>query len=381
MRISYSRFSTYQTCPQRYKLQFVDRVPVPVAPAVHFGAAIHEALSFMYHPSHLRRPPVEEVVAVFVKAWASRGADAEERERQAYFEHGVDILRRHYERHPPQEERRTAATEKPFNIPLDGEHMIGGVIDRVDVLAGDRLEVIDYKTSRTMPDEREMALNAQMAIYRMAAEHLYPGREVTTTLIYLVHDYEMRLSQTDQFLAETRAQLRDAIVGIQLEDFDPRPGRHCDWCDYQRYCPLFREPQVPPGLEVDIAGLLAKYAELAEQERAAKAEREIVRQQIEDYLDAAGTETVDAGGFVAERRRIRKVTGWDAGHLRQVLDPLGLWDRVTQVSSAAVRELLAWPELSPAQRREIEAAARRSETSQLRIKRKGIPEDSEEREE
>lgn len=369
MRISYSRFATYRFCPQQYKLQYVDRVPVPTPVVLHFGSAVHEALNFMYDPRHLAMPEVEEVVEAFARAWRAREADVAEGDREVYSEQGKEMLRRHCESHCEREEgRSTAATEQFFNIPFGDGHLLAGRIDRVDVLSGNRLEIVDYKTSRRMPPQREMEKDAQMAIYRMAADHLYPGREVTTTLLYLLHDFEMRMTQTEEFLEEKRGEIEEVLGRIESEEYDPRPGGHCDWCAYRDHCPLFRRPVAPEGLAVDLAELLREYAELEAEEKEAGARRGELREAIEEYLDRCETETVEGGGYVAERRKYKRVAGWDAERVREALGPLGLWERVTQVSSAAMKGLLSSGDLSREQKREIETAAEYRETKVLRVK-------------
>jgi len=381
VRISYSRFSTYQTCPQQYKLQYVDRIPVPTAPELVFGAAVHEALKFMYDPRHLRRPTLEEVVQAFVVAWQAREAEAPEERRQLYFEQGVDMLRRHHQTHAQQEEGRyTAATEMFFNLPFEGEHTLTGRFDRVDVRPGNRLEVVDYKTSRRMPTQQAAERDAQLAIYHMAARHLYPGQQVTTTLLYLLHDYEMRVTQTEEMLAEVQGDIRQVLSRIQVEDYDPTPGAHCDWCAYRDHCPLFRAPVVPADLEVDIAALLQEYVEVSEQEKAAGERKAELRAQIAHYLDRCQTERAEASGYVAERRKMKRIVGWDRDRLREILAPLGLWEQVTDVSSASVRALIASRRLTGGQRGQVEAAAQHSETTTLRVRPVG-PEVSEEHEE
>jgi putative RecB family exonuclease len=369
MRISYSRIATYGTCPQQYKLQYVDRVWVPTAPALHFGAAIHEALDSMYSPKHLRRPTREHVIETFVQAWRAREGDVVEERRQSYFEQGVEMLTRHYDRHVEQKKgRTTAATEQFFSIPFEDAHTLSGRIDRVDVLPENRLEIIDYKTTRRMPPPRDMERNPQLAIYRMAADHLYPGREVTTTLLYLVHDYEMRLTQTAEMLAENRGLIRDVIAGIQSVSFEPSPGGHCDWCAYRTHCPLFREPVEPDDLDIDIAEELRKCAEAIAAEQEAKRRRSQAQALIHSYLDRCGAERVEGGGYVAERRSHKRVVAWDLPRLREVLAPLGVWDQITEVNSSAVRKLLDAKDLDREQQRAVEAAAEHVETRQLRVR-------------
>jgi len=379
MRISYSRCSTYQHCPQRYKLQYVDRLPPPRAIELEFGGAVHQALSFMFDPREVTLPSLEQVIDVFARAWQESADVGAEEERQARFEEGVRLLQRFYQGHSQREEgRSTLATEQFFSLPFDDHHLLSGRIDRVDALPDNKLEVIDYKTTRRMPPQPVMAKDAQLAIYRLAADHLYPGREVTTALVYVLHDYEMRMTQTPDFLAEKMDEIRDVITGIEVGDFEPRPGPLCDWCGYRGFCVLYRPPTVPADLaEVDIAALLREYADLDAQEKLAESRLAELKRQIHDYLDRCRAERVEGGGYLAERRTSKRLTGWDEQRLREVLLPLGLWDGVTQVSSSAVRVLLGSPQLTREQRKALEEAATYAEARSLRVKPTASAEDEE----
>ena len=379
MQISFSRFSTYRRCPQQYKLQYLDRIPVPAGPELHFGAAVHDALNRMYDPRQLQRPQLEEVIEAFIASWQGRQEEIPEEKRQLYFERGVDLLRRHYERHGAEEEgARTAATELSFSIRLGDSDRLTGRVDRVDVLGEKQLEVIDYKTGARMPTQSVVDRDVQLAIYRLAAAELYPTFDVTTTLYYVLHDVRMSAVQSDEMLSETQYDILEAIARIQLGDFDPNPDSHCDWCGVKAHCELFRKPLETPDLEIDVDDVLRRYAEASEAEAAAKRHKAEAQAQINAYLDQAHTERVEGKGYEAIRRRYRQVVSWDAERVRETLEPLGMWGSVTQVDSAAVKGLLATSDLTREQKAEIEAAAEYRESKRIRLKRLGSPEDPEE---
>jgi len=369
VRISYSQFAAYRRCPQLYRLRHVDKIVVPVGPELHFGAAVHDALNRMYDPGRLQTPELDEVVEAFLRSWRGREAQVTEDKRQAYFEQGVELLRRHYEKYAGADgDRRTAATELRFNLRLPGEHSLTGRIDRVDVLPEKRLEIIDYKTSRRMPPQETVEKNAQLAIYRMAADELYPGFEVTTTLFFLLHDHQMQTVQTREFLDETKQDILDVLVSIELEEFDPNPGNHCEWCAYQQQCSLFRSPEEPENLEIDIEAALRDYAQANSTEREARTRKERAQELIHAYLNQCQAERVKRGGYLAERRHYKRITSWDVARLREMLAPLGKWEDVTQISTSSVRNLLRSGELSREIKRDIEDTAEYSETQVLRVK-------------
>jgi putative RecB family exonuclease len=358
----------------------VDRIAVPVAPELHFGAAVHEALHRMYDPGQLQPPALEEVVEVFIRSWRGRESQVPEEKRAPYFEEGVNVLRRHHQQHCQRDEtRRTAATELAFGVELPGGHALTGRIDRVDVLPGQQLEVIDYKTSRRMPPATFLEKDAQLAIYRLAARKLYPGFEVMTTLFFLLHDYQMKIAQTEEFLAETKDDIMDAVVSIELEEFEPRPGPHCDWCAYQAHCLLFRAPVEPDNLDIDIAAALGQYAEADASGKAAEARKEQAKELINRYLDQCQAERVERAGYVAERRPVRRITQWDLERLRELLAPLGKWEAVTQVNTAALRRLAESRSLPREVARAVQEAATYTESKLLRIRSLADDDDVEEK--
>lgn len=378
MRISYTQYNCYQHCPHQYKLKYIDRLPAPVSAEVHLGAAVHDALNRMYDPGRLERASVEEVIEAFTRSWRGREAQIEESRRQFIFEHGVEMLLRHYENHLQSDQRRTAATELHFSLELTGGHSVQGRMDRVDVLPDKKLEVIDYKTSRTMPPQEMVNKDEQLAIYRLAADKLYPGFEVITTLFFLGFEHGLSTVQSGEFLAATKDAILDAITSIELEEFEPNPGSHCDRCSYQSHCLLYRAPVEPQNLEIDIAAVLSEYVAAGEAEKEAKDRKEKAQQLIHSYLDQCQAERVERGGYVAERRRYKRATSWDIARLKELLSPLGRWEEVVQVNSSAMRGLLRSRELSSEMKRALEAAAEYAETKMLRVKSSVEDEDSEE---
>lgn len=380
MRISYSQFAAYCRCPHLYRLQYVDKIAVPVGPELHFGAAVHDALNRMYDPGQLEMPELDEVVAAFLRSWRGREAQVPEPRRRAYFEQGVQLIQSHHAKYSGANgNRRTAATELRFSIALPGEHKLHGRIDRVDVLPEKKLEVIDYKTSRRMPPQEVVERNAQLAIYRMAADALYPGFDVTTTLFFLLHDHQMQTIQSAEFLEETRSEILETIARIDLAEFEPDPGPHCDWCAFRSHCDLFRAPVEPEDLEIDIAAALGQYVEASTAEKEASERKAAAQQLIHDYLDRCEAERVESSGYVAERRAQKRVRRWDVARLRELLEPIGKWDAVAQANSSAVRKLLGDPSVPRELKRSLEAAAEYAETRVLRVKQLTEDEEIEER--
>ena len=162
MKISYTQVTTYQRCPHKYQLAYVDRIPVPKTPNLHLGNVVHGALSFMHKPGNLALPAQEAIIAEFCRLWQAEQAEIPEDQRDSYFQQGVEMLQRHYAREQSHTDRRqTATVEQYFSIPFAQDDNIAGRIDRVDVLDNGVLEVLDYKTGRRMPAQTDVNADLQ----------------------------------------------------------------------------------------------------------------------------------------------------------------------------------------------------------------------------
>jgi len=94
MRTSYSALQTFQTCPQKYKFQVIDRIKVPKSKEAVFGTLIHKTLKFLHLPQ-LLSPTLEDVLNFYNQNWNSEIFKSKDEEVAAMKE-GIDILTRYY---------------------------------------------------------------------------------------------------------------------------------------------------------------------------------------------------------------------------------------------------------------------------------------------
>jgi RecB family exonuclease len=152
--------------------------------------------------------------------------------------------------------RPSAVGERWLEYRLDGEFSLGaaggrrvvlrGVADRVDLLAGNRLRVIDYKSGH--PPNPKRALQA--AVYALcAAERLEErgrGSWSVDAAAYVAFSGKRTVvpvvrpgaSDTDAVLTEIRTRVFDLVGSIERGVFPPRPyDLHiCSYCAYPSVC-------------------------------------------------------------------------------------------------------------------------------------------------
>jgi len=120
---------------------------------------------------------------------------------------------------------------------------LNAVADRIDVLEGDGLRVIDYKLN-ALPD-KEIAL--QLPVYGVCQSKTLSeeggGARTLTAAAYFSfnHRKEPRVyagEAVDALLSDGQARLVKAVEAIERGEFPARPNeaRDCKWCPYPSVC-------------------------------------------------------------------------------------------------------------------------------------------------
>ena len=152
--------------------------------------------------------------------------------------------------------RPAPVRERWLEYRLEGEFSLGvpggrrvplkGVVDRVDLLEGNRLRVIDYKSG--YPPNPKRALQAP--IYALCAQERLAERDGRVWHIdeaayvafagkrSLVPVVRPGASDRDDVLARARTRVMDVVDGIGRGEFPPRPyePRICSYCAYPSVC-------------------------------------------------------------------------------------------------------------------------------------------------
>jgi putative RecB family exonuclease len=247
MALSANAVQSYSTCPMKFKLERDWKIPGEAAAAMQYGFAIHTVLKNYYDPaSHAKELSVEDAVEAF-KVEFGKGYIDDPVQRKMYEERGVDQLRTLLLA-SPRGSANVIATEHKFSFKL-GEREIKGRIDRIDLLEEGVVRVIDYKTGA--PKERKFADESlQLSIYAMAVAQMnLSPREL---VLVNVQDNSLAVSsRTPKQLDAAREKIEEAAEGIRRGEFDPKPGSHCRWCDYQNLCPATEQRVFLPVKPLD----------------------------------------------------------------------------------------------------------------------------------
>lgn len=374
MRISYSAFDTYKNCSLKYKFQNVDKIKEPKSKEAVFGTLVHNTLKFIHTPS-LLQPKLEEALDFFSKNWNSDVFENELEERAA-FSQGVAIIQNYYKKNDPAA-ANIVDLESRFAIEIGDEkqkHIISGIIDRIDKTE-DGYEIIDYKTTKKMPSQEKVDNDLQLSVYLNAFLSRYPKEidnldKIKVSLYYLKHGVKLSSGRTLEQLKNANKLFLEVIAAIEEEKFEPNVTPLCDWCGYQKFCPMwkhkFKEERKIDTEEVNNA--IEEYINLKSAITSTKTRIAELSEKITQYMQQEGVERVfSEEGIIAQS--VRKTFKYDEKKLRAILEPLDKWETVLKVDGIALRNIMGV--LSPAVRKEVEnAKALDKETKSLTVKKK-----------
>jgi len=300
---SHSQLSTYETCPQKYKLSYIDKIEVETEGIEAFmGSRVHEALEKLYRDLKVTKlNTLEELLHFYHQSWEKNWNDLIQIVRknysaQHYRQLGEKCITDYYERHCPFDHGKTLGLEEYIYFPLEQEsgYWIRGFIDRVTLVDGSILEIHDYKTSNRLPAQEDVRSDRQLALYQMGVAEKWQGiEEVRLIWHYLTFDTEIHSSRTPDELHQLRQATLELIQRIEADrQFLPREGPLCDWCDYQGFCPkrkhLIAVESLPPNEYLNEEGvvLVNQYVGLKEKKRMVNEEIDVELAKIEEALFA-----------------------------------------------------------------------------------------------
>lgn len=282
--LSPSRAADFKNCPLLYRFRTIDRLPEQPSAAATRGTVVHAVLEQLYDlPAAARTVAAAQdlVAPVWAQLLAEEpelaglfaagsdgaadvdgsgdgdGAAAASMESAAvaqWLDSARDLVANYFTLEDPQR-LEPAAREERVEVVINGLRL-RGYVDRLDVSPAGDLRVVDYKTGRTPREAFEGKALFQMKFYALV---LWRTRGVVPRqlrLIYLADvdtlSYSPEAEELERFERTLHAIWAAIQKATEARNFQPNPGRLCDWCDYHASCPA--QGGVLPPFPVEAAG-------------------------------------------------------------------------------------------------------------------------------
>ncbi len=359
---SHSRLSTYEDCPLKYRLNYIDRIKREEEGIEAFlGSRVHDTLQKCYDDLRFTKTnSLSDLLNHYNQIWQENWHDAISIMKQGltpghYRALGEKMIETYYNRYSPFDSDITLGTEVRLNFSLDDNntYRMSGIIDRLARTRDDIYEIHDYKTSAHLPDQQEVDNERQLALYYFAVRKKWPHAEnIRLIWHYLAFDTELvsyRTPDAISSLVHNTTKLIDEIESA--EEFPAKESQLCGWCVYPDLCPLrkhfFKVEALPVNEYLNEPGvaLVNKYVELKEKVDAIDKEIGKVREAILDYAKREQVENIKGSDrkvrvkfdkklkFPAKNDEARK-------ELDETILKTGKWMEVSQLDTASLTRII-----------------------------------------
>lgn len=206
---------------------------------------------------------IDEFIDHFKAVWNNRYKELQEKKIEIqsknktalkkYFYRSLKILEQYWKKNYPFKADRTLGVEMDVEVVLDDpKYTIVGLIDRVSMVGKFTYNIIDYKTYKRLPSTQKiLEMSKQLELYEFAIRNKYPDAKRINLIWDIVsHGETIRITKNlddpidQQYLTKLITQTKDLIDTMQNAEtdnnFPPKVGMHCKWCEYRHICPAWQ---------------------------------------------------------------------------------------------------------------------------------------------
>lgn len=266
-RLSVTHLNDYLKCPRSFFFTRILRVPAPRNAAMAFGTSVHESLEFLF--SEMTGSGTERFPAK--GAFLERFSREMERHRDSFtdvefdrrLKVGTENLARYYDENVGRW-HRDVRLEKNYEAVLNGEIRINGLVDKLEILPGKLVNLVDYKTGRhdrkkfqpPDPERAEKAIGEgkepkfedlnggdywrQAVFYKILVENSPKESYVVSTAEFSFVEPDkasgefitQRVEIGQQDIDTVRRQIETVYARIMNREFgDGCTNSYCEWCN------------------------------------------------------------------------------------------------------------------------------------------------------
>ena len=254
IKFSYSRINTFDNCPQKYKIQYIDLIKSSDDSIEAFmGRVVHQVLENLYLMDDLKSKYIlfDKLIEMYNKIWVENWHtniymsnfkyNPIAYNKQTVYMIGMECLKNYYNRFNEfgYFKQNVYAVEFPFEINI-GEYYFRGFIDRIDKDLDGNINIIDYKTSSKSKSSNQAANDIQMAIYEIAIQKMIKDyKEINLSLFYLRNKDFIFFKHTKEKIDFLQEKILDKIdIIMNTAHYPGKESILCEWCYFWKNCDI-----------------------------------------------------------------------------------------------------------------------------------------------
>lgn len=391
---SYSKLLTFEQCPLKFKMKYIDRLTPPVTQSIEafMGRMVHKTLEKLYQDLRFQKlNTLSELLEFYTREWKTHWNQkifmVREYDEENYRRMGKEYIKAYFSHYYPFNSEKTIALEQRVRVKLDveGRYIIQGIIDRLAYKNG-VYEIHDYKTNLRIPFQEYLERDKQLALYALAVKKYYPdAKDIELVWHFLSMDKEVRIRKSEEEFERVREETLDLIKKIERErEFRAKVSPFCEWCEFRSVCPAWSHILKVEGmgneyLEDTGVKLVNRYAELVMKKREflEKIDQEIqkVKNALINFCKSKGYPLIAGSGFLAEVRiyedlRVPKKHEKERKELEKIIKEIGKWEEVSNLDVFTLTKKIQKGEWEPEILEKIQRFLKREKIERVYLKPK-----------
>ena len=260
---SYSKISTYKTCPQRYKINYINKINKSHESIEAFmGKRVHEVLEWLYNErEHIGSfCAVDHLLDKYNEFWNGkwhqniylarqqfsiikkknkkfRSYISLDRNKQIYKDIGSKCLVNYYKRYIKNFNKNILGVEIKCSVKINGIKF-NCIIDRLDEEEKGKYIIYDYKTGKKPISNSKAKTDLQLSLYHMAvAQNFKNYKEIILKWYYLRSDRIVTIKHTKDKISKLENKIIQQIEKIKNDKYYyAKKSLLCDWCYFWEEC-------------------------------------------------------------------------------------------------------------------------------------------------
>ena len=350
---SHSRVSTFENCPYKYKLQYIEKVEPEISETIEIfmGKRVHETLEKLYKDKKFKKLISKATLLKFYKDnWEKEYSDdilvvKKGLTAKNYKKMGIKFIEDYYDKYKPFNQLTILGLETQDRMTLkDGSqwHV------RIDKFACDdkgNYYVCDYKTNSSMKDQEEADEDRQLAMYSIWVKDKFKdAKSVKLVWHMLAFNKEAVSERTDEQLKkledETIALIRKIEQATKENDFPTNVTALCDYCGYKSQCPSFKHKleieaveEVKKFKEDDGVKFVDRFSEIKTRLKELENEEDKLKEDLIAFAKSKGIDIIYGSNMKCSVKEIDKIVlPEDKEELINMLKDKGIWEEFSSIN-------------------------------------------------
>ncbi len=350
---SHSKISTYEQCPYKYKLQYIDKEKpdIPTTIEAFMGDMVHQTMEHLYVLKRFKKRVALNVLIKFYRdLWGKNysddilivKADKGNLTSENYRKMGERFITDYYDRMKPFEQMTILGLETQDRMTLPDGSQWHVRIDKLGCDSGGNYYVCDYKTNSRMKDQEEADSDRQLAMYSIWVKDKFKDAKSVRLIWHMLAFNKDAVSErTDEQLAKLQNDIVEKIKEIEsATEFPTNVTALCDYCGFKSICPSFKHQAELEKLESieefkkdEGVKLVDEFSEIKTKLSELKKSEEDFRDKLIHYAKQFGIDIVYGSNKKCSIREFDKmVLPEEKEELIEAMKQKGIWDEISMIN-------------------------------------------------